>query len=109
MDKEAILEKSRMENKGRDERDREALATAGQRAYAVGGLVCMAIVLINRIFGQDSSPATWAAWTVYFAMAAVLFLVKYQKLKKTHELIFGVLFTIFGILFLVLYIYNLAK
>ena len=40
MDKEKILEMSRAENKNQDERERAAMARAGQVASAVGGIVC---------------------------------------------------------------------
>ena len=46
MTKEEILEKSRQENKNQDEMERYAMARAGKRACAVGGLVCMAIVVL---------------------------------------------------------------
>ena len=41
MNREEILARSREENKNRDEMERDAFSKAGQRACAVGGLVCL--------------------------------------------------------------------
>jgi len=75
MNREEILEKSREENKKMDEREKNALTVAGQRATAVGGLVCMAIILLNACLDRYNNPATWAVWGVYLSMTGTTLLM----------------------------------
>lgn len=98
MNKDEILEKSRAENRGRaDEMEQAALGRAGSIAAAVGGLVCMLILLLNVISGNGDPRVSFAAWSVYGLMQGTLFLVKYLKLRRAHELAFSILFLIVGV------------
>lgn len=106
MTKEEILAKSREENKNRDEMERFAYAKAGQRACAVGGLVCVIVILLEFIFAARVSFSTWA---VYLSMTGTMLLTKYLSLKKKHELIFGILQLVFALLFLGAYAVQLAR
>ena len=106
MTKEEILEKSRQENKNQDEMERDAMARAGKRACAVGGLVCMAIIVLEAIFSDHVSMSTWA---VYLSMTGTMLLVKYIRLKKKHELIFGVLELALAAVFFVMFVIGLVR
>ncbi len=106
MNREEILEKSRRENKNRDEMEQNAAAKAGQTACAVGGLVCMVIILLEAIFAKSVNPATWA---VYISMTGTMLLVKYRYLKKKHELIFGLAEIALAVVFLVMYVIRLVR
>ena len=97
MNKEEILAKSRTENKGRtDEMETAVLGKAGSIAAAAGGLVCMLIVLLNLISKSSDPKVSFAAWAVYGLMQGALFLVKYVKLRRVHELVLTILFLIIG-------------
>ena len=106
MNKDEILERSRKENKNQDEMERDSLAKAGQRACAVGGLVCMVTIILEAIFAEGVNMGTWA---VYLSMTGTMLLVKYVRLKKKHELIFGLLQLCLAATFLIMYIIRLVR
>ena len=106
MNREEVLEKSRKENKNQDEMEKETLAKAGQRACAVGGLVCMVVILFEAIFTDSVNFSTWA---VYLSMTGTMLMVKYLRLKKKHELVFGLLQLTLAAVFLVIYIVRIVR
>jgi len=106
MNREEILEKSRQENKNQDEMERDALAKAGQRACAVGGIVCALIIIFEALFVGQVNMSTWA---VYLSMTGTMLLVKYTKLKKKHELVFGLMQLALALAFLVMYVIQTVR
>ena len=97
MNKEEILAKSRAENKGQDEREKQVLIKAGQIAFTVGGVMCMLIALFNSILSMVDHGGTrfdpklnTLLWAIYLSMLGSLFLYKYIKLKKKHELFLAI-------------------
>ena len=106
MNRDEILEKSRKENKNQDEMERDALAKAGQRACTVGGIVCMVVILVEAIFTGSVNFSTWA---VYLSMTGTMLMVKYLRLKKKHELIFGLLQLALAAAFLIMYIVRIVR
>ena len=97
MNKEEILAKSRAENKGSDEREKQVLIKAGQIAFTVGGVMCMLIVLFNSILEMVDQGGTrfdpklnTMLWSIYLSMLGSLSLYKYIKLKKKHELFLAI-------------------
>lgn len=88
MDKQTILERSRQENRKQDERERGAMMRAEQIACAVGGLVCAFIIVYETLFAKTVSLSTWA---VYLSITGTTLLVKYLNLRRTHELVFGLI------------------
>ena len=106
MNREEILEKSRQENKGRDEMERDVFARAGQTACAVGGIVCALVIILEALFARQVNFSTWA---VYLSMTGTMLLMKYRSLKKTHELIFGVCQLVMALMFLVMYVIRLVR
>ena len=105
MDREEILEKSRQENQRRDEMERDALAKAGQRACAVGGIVCAVVIVLEAIFADAFNMSVWA---VYLSMTGTMLLMKYIRLRKRHELVFGAAQLVLAAVFLVMYIIRLV-
>ena len=98
MNKEEILERSRAENKGTDDREKQVLIKAGQIAFTVGGVMCMLIALFNSILSMVDHGGTRAdpklntmLWSIYLSMLGSLFLYKYIKLKKKHELFLAII------------------
>ena len=106
MNKEEILAKSRAENKGTDEREKLVLAKAGQKAFGVGLILSMLITMFNGILGEINAELydpklTSGPWGIYLSMMGALFLYKYIKLKRKHELILSIFFLLVGIAALV--------
>jgi hypothetical protein len=101
MDRNDILEKSRKENRNMDEREKDAVAKAGQSAFGVGGVVCAFIILFEAVVSDFTSFSTWA---VYLSMTGTAFLVKYSILRKKHELLIGLLQLALAIIFIGIYI-----
>ena len=108
MNREEILAKSRKENKGNDERELAAQARAGQIASAVGVLICAVILVTEGVFSDYNSRVVSAIWAVYLTITGTTLLVKCIKLKKRHEMFFGVLQLIAAAMFFTMYIIRLV-
>ena len=106
MSKEEILAKSREENKKRDEMEQAVFVKAGQQACAVGGIVCMVIIILEAIFAKEVNTSIWA---VYLSITGTMLLMKYRGLRKKHELIFGLIQLGLAVCFLVMYIIKLVR
>ena len=106
MNRDEILERSRNEYKKRDEMEQNAIEISGYRACAVGGLVC-AVIIIAEAFLADK--VNWSTWAVYLSMTGTMLLMKYIRLKKKHELIFGSLQLALAAFFLVTYLVSLVR
>ena len=52
MNKDEILEKSRQENKHKDEMEKEVFLKAGQRSCAVGSIICALIIVLETFFAD---------------------------------------------------------
>lgn len=87
MNKDEILAKSREENKNRDLEDAECLKTASKIAYIVGCCICMIICAVQWYF---TKTVNWGCWVVNFGILGTVFLVKYIKMRKRHELMMTV-------------------
>ena len=109
MDREEILARSRAENRGQDEREKAAMARAGQVASAAGGIVSSLVLTLNAIFGRMGDASTFVAWAVYLSITGSILLVKYQKLGKKHELVFGLAQIALALTFFAFYVRILIK
>lgn len=89
MNKEAVLAASRKENKNQDLADAEYIRQASRVAYAVGCLVCCLICLLQWAF---TKTINWGCWVVNFSILGTVFLVKFIKAKKRHEILVAVLY-----------------
>lgn len=98
MKKEEILASSRAENAGTDERERAAIAEGNKIASLVGGLVCAALIIYHAFVSETPS---FGAWAVYLSITGTTLFVKYLKLGRKHELIFGLLQIILALIFLI--------
>lgn len=106
MNREEILERSRQENKNRDEMERDAMARAGQKACAVGGMLCAVIIILEAFFAKQVNMSTWA---VYLSMTGTMLMVKYMHLKKKHELAFGLMQLALAAVFFIMYVIRLVR
>ena len=84
MDKDEILKKSREENKDRD------LV-----------MVCGLLSVLHAVF-RDS--VDYGVWVVMWAISSSVFLVKYHRLRKRHELALGLFYGALSVFFFVLYL-----
>ena len=105
MDKNEILQKSREENASMDEWEKSVYATAHKWSVWCGGLLCMLIVLLESFFTDDVNTGLWA---VYTTMTGISYLYVYAKLKKRKDIVYGVLYAVLAVAFLVLHILDLA-
>lgn len=101
MDKDDILAKSRAENNGNDEYERQVLEKAGKLAAQVGMVVCCIIAMTSVLVTERVNSA---CWVIYFSIYATLFWTKYRHLKRRHELMLAVISTAVGLLFAGLFI-----
>lgn len=106
MNKDEILEKSRQENKHKDEMEKEVFLKAGQRSCAVVSIICAIIIVLETFFADHVNLSILA---LYFAMTGTMLLSKYSKLKKIHELIFGSIQLVLSAICMVLYIMRLVR
>ena len=104
MNKEEILLRSRAENKNKDVYEQEILKQANTYAL-VTMLVLATIFHVVQIFvGGGSNLAIWA---LVFSAVMTTFWVKYAKLRRRHELVLAIVYTIPVLLFSAWHIYNL--
>ena len=104
MNKEEILAKAQKENKGKDVADKSAQKDGAWIAYTIGVVLLILVDLVNGlVFHYVNRGADFALFT----MAFVIFLVKYIKLRRKHELIPLIVWGVLSISMLVLWILQL--
>ena len=91
MNKEDVLKLSREENSiGYDEREVQVIDKASRIGLAIGGVLCIVLVILSEFVFHDGKIA-FAGWMMYLAMFGTQHLVLYSKLKKKSDLLFGVI------------------
>ncbi|MBD5155858.1 MAG: hypothetical protein HDT15_12560 [Oscillibacter sp.] len=106
MNKDDILAKSRAENQGSDEFEKQVLEKAGKLSSQVGLMVCCFIALFSVI---RTGRVNNGCWVIYFSISATLFWTKYIHLRKRHELMMAVISTLVGLLFLGLFVLEMWR
>ncbi len=102
MKKDEILEMSRKENVGKlDEREMAAFGTASKIGMLVGGVLCVALVLLSEFLFNVQEIGV-VAWLVYFSMYGSHRITLYTKLRRSNHLIFGIISIAMAIAFAVL-------
>jgi hypothetical protein len=87
MNRDEILEKSRAENKIRDEREQQLDARAARYALSNGVLVCSLLLLIQLILVDRSNPGVFAVW---LSMSGTHTYTKYTQLQNKKRRIIGI-------------------
>ena len=106
MNREEILEKSRQENNGQDVVNLELSRSSMVFGWVV--TVCLlAVVAVTEAikYGRMNSG-------IFFAVMAglsVIFIYKYLKLRKKHELFIAIIYVISTVAFLTSWILQLVK
>lgn len=103
MDRDEILERSRKENRDRDLVEEEVINWAHRIALSVGMMVCGLISVLNCIFRDGVG---FSVWVVMWAIWSSIFLVKYRRLRRRHELLFGLFYAALALFFFVLYLHR---
>src|SRR5574344_500939 len=83
MTKEEILAKSRDENQDEDLIDLEVQSIAAKVGIYVSFLLCTAISIVEFVFTKKVSVQ---CWLIFFGITATIFLIKFIKIHKKHEL-----------------------
>ena len=104
MEKEEILAKAQVENKGKDIADLDAQRKGAYIAYFVGLFL---IIIWDIVEGFRFHHINYGGNMALFGMAFTAFVVKYIKLRKKHELIVAIVYGLGTIAFLVLWILQL--
>ena len=91
MNKEEILEKSRAENKNRDIYEQEVLKQAGTGAVMVMMVLATIFFTIQIFVGGGMNLGLWA---LVFSANMMVFWVKYIRLRRRHELVMAIAYTI---------------
>ena len=92
MTKEEILEKSRNENKGFDEREQQARIMAGNISQSFGVFLCLLTSMINRYF-DGPRVVTIAVLMIYVGMGASQYIVSALRLKKVSDWVMALFLT----------------
>ena len=106
MNREEILEKSRQENRGQDVVNLEVSRSSIMFGWIIA--VCMlAVVAVAEALKYDRMNSG-----IFFAVMAglsVIFIRKYLKLRKKHELYISIVYVIAAAAFLVSWMLQLTK
>lgn len=84
MDKEKVLDLASKKNSGKDIVDLEVSKYGGSIGMAVGAVIAFALNLVEVILFNSFNLGYLLIWS---SMGIALFLYKFIKLKKKHELI----------------------
>ena len=106
MNREEILLKSQMENRGQDVAGLEV----SKACILVGWIV--AVVLLAFVSVVEAIVYERMNSGIFFAVTAgctAIFLLKYLKLRKRHELVIAVVYAFASLAFLTAWIIQLAK
>lgn len=105
MDKEEILAKAQSEGKERDLPDREAQKNGAWIAYIVGVIL---LIIVDTVNGFVLHYVNRGADFALFSMAFVVFLIKYLRLRRRHELVVAIIWGILSLSMLTVWILQLA-
>ncbi|MBD5521780.1 MAG: hypothetical protein HDR03_11300 [Lachnospiraceae bacterium] len=105
MNKEEILEMSRAENKNKDIYELEVLKQSGTSTVIVM-MALAAIFFSAQIFVGGGT--NWGLWAIVFSANMTTFWVKYIKLRRKHELLMAIAYTVLVSAMSGCHIYNLV-
>ena len=105
MKREEILAKAQSEGKEKDLADIEAQKSGAWVGYVVGVLL---LIIVDTLNGIVLHNVNRGADFALFSMAFVMFLTKYLRLRKTHELVVAIIWGLLALAMLVLWILQLS-
>lgn len=104
MDKEEILKMSRNENKNQDVYEKEVIKEGGNVGAITAAVLATIFFIIQILLGEGMNYGLYA---VVFSIPAASFCVKAARLKRKHEVVFAVIYSIFVIALASAHIYQL--
>ena len=104
MNKEQILTMAQDEGKEKDLPDMEAQKSGAWIAYIIGVIL---LIVVDTVNGLVLHYVNRGADFVLFSMACIVFLIKYIRLRKRHELVVAIIWGTLAALMLVLWIMQL--
>ena len=105
MNKEEILKKAQAENNGRDVADIDAQQKGAWVAYIIGVIL---LIVVDTVNGFVLHNVNRGADSVLFSMAFAVFMTKYLRLRKRHELIVAIIWGVLAVCMLVIWVLQLA-
>lgn len=104
MNREEILARAQNEGRQQDLPDREAQRNGAWIAYILGVTL---LILVDVVNGLVLHYVNRGADFALFSMAFVLFLTKYLRLRKKHELIVAIIWGALALMMLVVWVLQL--
>ena len=104
MNREEILAKAQTEGRERDLPDREAQRNGAWAAYIVGVVL---LIIVDTVNGLVLHYVNRGADFALFSMAFTIFLTKYLRLRKKHELIAAIVWGALAVSMLVVWVLQL--
>ena len=109
MDKEQILKLSRQENEKKyDEYEVSAIDYSYKISRIIGGILCALLAWVGA-FLYEARELSMGVCSVYFSMAASSNIIRFIKLKRKQDLIWGIIESLVTIASLVLVFVWLVK
>ena len=105
MNRDEILAKAQGEGREQDLPKREAQKDGAWTAYIIGVVL---LILVDTINGFVLHYVNRGADFVLFSMASVLFLIKYLKLRKRHELVISIIWGVLALCMLAVWVLQLT-
>lgn len=104
MNKEEILEKSRAENKNKDVYEQEILKQASTNAIIVTMILATIFFSVQIFVGEGTN---WGIWALVFSTNMTIFWTKYIRLRRKHELVMAIAYTMLVLVMSGKHIFNL--
>ena len=104
MNKEEILAKSRAENKNKDVYEIEVLKQANSCGIIVMAVLATIFFTVQIFVGGGHN---WGMWALVFSPSMATCWVKYIKLRRKHELLTAIAYTVIVAVGSGYHIYNL--
>ena len=105
MNREDILARAHQEGKNQDLPDREAQRNGAWAAYIVGVVL---LILVDTVNGLVLHYVNRGADFALFSMAFVMFLIKYLRLRRRHELIIALIWGVLALSMLTVWVLQLT-
>lgn len=104
MNRDEVLERSRMENKNQDIYEKEVIKEGGNYGSIVAAILATVFFVIQIFLGGGTNYGLYA---IVFSIPMTGFITKYKRLRRKHELFIAIFYIIVVVLFSVAHIYNL--
>ena len=105
MNREEILARAQSEGREQDLPDREAQQSGAWAAYIIGVVL---LILVDTVNGFVLHYVNRGADFALFSMAFVMFLTKYLRLRKKHELVMTIFWGVLALTMLVIWVLQLT-